>query len=105
MDGGGLVSTEVGERDSMESPVVMGCMPVSSMTKTRSGALWRAPPPLGVLQMSWHAALWRLMRRALCSGHSRQYAYTSPACGRAGTKMLVRGRISWLICRYKLVRI
>jgi hypothetical protein len=68
-----FVSSEVGESDSMESPVVMGCVPVSTMTKTRSGVLWRTPPPLAVLQMaawmSWHAALWRLMRMASWSGH------------------------------------
>ncbi len=33
-----LVSSEVGESDSMVSPVVMGCVPVSAMTRTRSGA-------------------------------------------------------------------
>ena len=50
--GGRLVSSEVGESDSMDSPVVMGCGPVSALTSTRSGALWRAPPPLAVLRMS-----------------------------------------------------
>ena len=40
-----LVSSEVRERDPMEFHVVMGCVPVSAMTKIRSGALWRAPPP------------------------------------------------------------
>ncbi len=69
-----LVSSEVGESDSMESLVVTGCVPVSAMTTTRSGALWRSPPPLAVLRMtawmSWHAALWWLMRRAACSGYS-----------------------------------
>ena len=34
-----LVSSEVGESDSMECPVVMGCVPVSAMTSTRFGAL------------------------------------------------------------------
>jgi hypothetical protein len=48
---GRLVSSEVGESYSMESHVVMGCVPVSAMTKTRSGTLWRAPPPLTVLRM------------------------------------------------------
>jgi hypothetical protein len=71
--GGGSVSSEVGEKDSMESPVVMGCVPVSAMTNTRSVALWRAPPPLAVLRMvawmTWQAALWRLMRRASWFGH------------------------------------
>jgi len=64
--GGGPVSSEVGESDSMESPVVMGYVPVSAMTNTRFGVLCRAPPPLVVLRMaawmSWQAALWRLMR-------------------------------------------
>ena len=49
------------ERDFRESPVVMGCVPRSAMTKTRSGALWRAPPSLEVVRMaaciSWHATL------------------------------------------------
>ncbi len=58
----------------MPSPVVMGCVPVSAITMTRYGELWRAPPPLAVLRMaawmSWHAALWRLMRKASWSGHS-----------------------------------
>ena len=74
MVGGRLLSSEVGESDSMESPVVMGCVPVSAMTSTRSGAIWRAPPPLAVLRiaasMSWHAALRRLMHMASWSGHS-----------------------------------
>ena len=69
--GDGAASSEVGESDYMESPVVMGCMLVSAMTSTRSEALWRAPPPLVVLRMaawtSWQAALWRLMRRASCT--------------------------------------
>ena len=34
-----LVSSEVGEIDSMESPVVMSCVPVSALTSTRSRAL------------------------------------------------------------------
>ena len=72
--GGRLESSEVGESDSMEAPVVMGCVPVSSMTSTRSSAIWKAPPLLAVLRMaawmSWQAALCRLMRRALWSGHS-----------------------------------
>jgi len=29
----------------MWAPVVIGCVPASAMTWTRSGALWRAPPP------------------------------------------------------------
>ena len=33
------MSSEMGESDSMESLVVMGCMPVSAMTNIRSGAL------------------------------------------------------------------
>ena len=74
MVGDRLVSSEVSERDFMEFPVVMGCVPVSAMTKTRSGVLWRAPPPLAALRMaawmSWHSALWRLIRRASWSGHS-----------------------------------
>ena len=73
MVGDRLVFSEVGESDSTESSIVMGCLPVSAMTKTRSCALWRAHPPLVVLRMaawtSWHAALWRLMRRASSSGH------------------------------------
>ena len=71
-----LVSSAVEESDSMDSPVVMGCRPVSVMTSTRSDALWRAPHPLAVLRMaawmSWHAALWRLMRMASWSGHSSE---------------------------------
>jgi hypothetical protein len=55
-------------------PVVMGCTPVSAMIRTRSGALWRAPPPLAVFRMaacmSWQAALWRLMRSASWAWHS-----------------------------------
>ncbi len=74
MGGGGLVSSEVGESDSMESPVVMGCVLVSAITSSMSGALWRAPYPLAVLRMatlnSWQAALWRLTRKASWSGHS-----------------------------------
>jgi hypothetical protein len=72
--GDGTASSEVGESDSMEFPVVMGCMHVSDMTSIRSEALWRAPPPLAVLRMaawtSWQAALWRLMHMASWSGHS-----------------------------------
>ncbi len=72
--GDGTASSEAGERDSMESLVVMGCTPVYAMTSIRFEALWRAPPPLSVLRMaaltSWQAALWRLMRRASWSGHS-----------------------------------
>ena len=71
--GGRLLSSEVGEIDSMESPLVMGCVPVSAVIRTRPGALWRAPPPLVVFRiaawMSWHAALWRLMRMASSSEH------------------------------------
>ncbi len=47
--GGGLVSSEVGESASMESPVVMGCVPVSAITSIRSGTLWKAPSPLSGL--------------------------------------------------------
>ena len=69
-----VCSSGVGERDLMSSPVVMGCVPVSAIAKRRSGALWRAPPPLAVLRMaacmSWHAALCRLMRSASWFGHS-----------------------------------
>ena len=68
------VPSEVGEIDYMDSHVVMGCVPVSAMTSTRSGALWRAPTPLVVLRMAacmnWQAAFWRLMRMASWSGHS-----------------------------------
>jgi hypothetical protein len=71
--GDGSASSEVGESDSMESPVVMGCTLVSAMTSIRSEAMWRARSPLAVLRMaawtSWQAALWRLMRRASCSAH------------------------------------
>jgi hypothetical protein len=35
-----LVSSDVGESDSMESPVVICCVPVSAMTRTRPGAKW-----------------------------------------------------------------
>ena len=74
MGGERLVSSAVEESDSMESPVVMGCVSVSAMVRTRSGALCRAPPPLAVLRMaawtSWHAALWGLIRKASWSGHS-----------------------------------
>ena len=69
-----LVSSAVEERDSVESPVVMGCVSVSVMTNTRPDALWRAPPPLAFLRMSawisWHAALWRLIRKVSWSKHS-----------------------------------
>ncbi len=43
------VSSEVGESESMESLVATSWMPVFAMTNIRSGALWRAPPPLGCL--------------------------------------------------------
>jgi hypothetical protein len=39
------MSYAVEESDSRDSPVVMGCVPVSAITSTKSGALWRAPPP------------------------------------------------------------
>ena len=72
--GGESVSSEVGKNAFMESYVVMGWMHVSAMTMIRSDALWRAAPPLAVLRMaawiSWHVALWRLMRRDSWSGHS-----------------------------------
>jgi hypothetical protein len=72
--GDGTASSKVGESDSMESLVVMGCTHVSAMTSMRSKLLWRAPPPLAVFRMaawtSWQAALWRLMRRASWSRHS-----------------------------------
>ncbi len=72
--GDGSASSEMGESDSTESPLVMGCTPLSVMTNIRSEAPWRAPPPLAVLRMAaWtsrQAALWRLMRRASWSGHS-----------------------------------
>ncbi len=74
MVGERLLSPDVRESDSVESPVVMGCVPVSVMTRTESCALWRAPPPLAVLRMvawmSWHDALLRLMRKASWFGHS-----------------------------------
>ncbi len=102
MVGERLSSSNMRERDSMESPVVMGCVPVSAMIRTRSGALWKALPPFAVLRtaawMSWHAALWRLMRKASWFGHS-------PAFYRAGIRLSRRGRISWLVCRYIVVRI
>jgi hypothetical protein len=63
-----LVSSRVVGKYSMKSPVVMGWVPVSAMTNSRSGALWMAPPPLRILRMaawiSCQAALWWLMRRA-----------------------------------------
>ncbi len=40
--GDGSASSEVGESDYMESPVVMGCTHVSTMPNIRSKALWRA---------------------------------------------------------------
>ena len=46
--GDGSVSSEVRESVSMESPVVIGWTHVSAMTMIRSGALWRAAPPLAV---------------------------------------------------------
>ncbi len=68
------VSSEVEESDSMESPIVMGWMPVSAMTNCRSGALWMVYPPLAALRMAawigWQDSLWRLMRRASWSGRS-----------------------------------
>ena len=52
--GDGSVSSEVGDSVSMEFPVVMGWMLVFAMTRIKSGALWRAAPPLVVLRMaSW----------------------------------------------------
>ncbi len=48
------VSSEVRESVSMEFPVVMNCTPLSATTKIRSGALWRAAPPLA----AWHMAAW-----------------------------------------------
>jgi hypothetical protein len=45
-----LVSSRMGESDSMESLVVMEWVPVSVITNTRSGALWRAPPPFAILR-------------------------------------------------------
>jgi hypothetical protein len=57
-------------RDSNETCVVWGCDPLSAVRRTRSGALWRATPPFVNIRkatwvISWHAALWRLMVRAL----------------------------------------
>ena len=46
------VFSEVGESDFMESPVVMGCVLVSAITRIRSGATWRAPPTLAFLRMA-----------------------------------------------------
>jgi hypothetical protein len=70
----GSVTSEVGGSDSMESLVIMGWTHVSAIISVRSGALWRAPPPLAVLRMSaWtslQAALWRLMRITSWSGYS-----------------------------------
>jgi len=72
--GGKVLPSEVGEIDSMESPVVMACVPVSTVTSTWSGALWRAPLLFFVLRMaacmSWQAALWKLMRKASWSRYS-----------------------------------
>ena len=54
-------SSSVEESDFRDWFVVMDCVPVSAMTRTRSGALWRASPPFAVLRiMAWtscHAAL------------------------------------------------
>ncbi len=50
--GDGLASSEVGESDSKESPVVMDCALVFAMTSIRFEALWRVPPPLAVLHMA-----------------------------------------------------
>ena len=38
-------------------------------------------------------------------GNMTVIRYTSPAYDKAGTRLLGRGRISWLTCRYKVVRI
>ena len=43
-----VCSSGVGERHLMSSLVVMGCVPVSTITMTRSGALW-SPSSLGSL--------------------------------------------------------
>jgi hypothetical protein len=45
------VSSYVEESDSRGSPVTMDCVPISAMTMTRFGALWRAPPPFAVLRI------------------------------------------------------
>ena len=50
--GDGSVSSEVGKSVSMESPVVMDWMPMFVMINIRSGALWRAAPPLADLRMA-----------------------------------------------------
>ena len=41
----------VEESYPMESTEVVDCILVFGMTKTRSGALWRAPPPFVVLRI------------------------------------------------------
>ena len=46
------VSSEVGESVSMESPVVKDWMHVCAMIRIRSGALWKAAPPLADLRMA-----------------------------------------------------
>ena len=105
----GLVSSEVEDSDSMESPAVMDRTRVPAMINIRFGALWRAPPPLAVLRMaawtSWQAALWWLMLRPHGPGIPQQYGCMSRAYDIAGTHMLVRDRISRLVCHYRVVRI
>ena len=99
---GRLVSFAVEGSDSMESPVVMGYVPVSAITNLRSGALWRAPPPLEVLRMaawiSWHAALCRLIRMASWSGHS-------PAICVQESGLCQRGQSSVGACPYLLANL
>ena len=48
----GSPSSTVEDSDSWDLLVVVDNVPVSSMTRTRSGALWRAPPPFEVLRMA-----------------------------------------------------
>ena len=57
------LSSVVEESDSRDSPVVMGCVPVSAMTITRSGALWR-PRPLFQFCGRWHV----LVDKPHCDG-------------------------------------
>ena len=97
-----VCSSGVGERDWMSSPVVMGCTPVSAMIRTRSGALWRAPPPLAVFRMaacmSWQAALWRLMRSA-------SWAWHSPAMWVQESGLWQSGHVSVRVCPYLLANL
>jgi len=49
---GGWVTLVGGESAVRLSAAVWGRVPVSADIRTRSGAEWRAPPPLDVLRMA-----------------------------------------------------